>query len=222
MTTSSPKVTLNDEQKLYVIPCGEGFTCYGYQNCFEQVLELSMRLSMDPPDEADLGTLEMYNRYRELLDHVAKNNINLGTWYGLKTPLAVRHVLESARRSGSRIRIFLGDKDTGRCWNDEYDVIGRVGRSTGILKSPLMISRRNSTGGGAILCDCIIRIQAVYDKRVLYQHPRFAMSKFEIVPATSDDYLSGVNVDGMLHAQFKKPGQAERWVAFMTGQRMSK
>ena len=57
-----------------------------------------------------------------------------------------------------RVRLFLGDPETGRDWGEENDVTGYVGRSTGPSKVPLLLATRRSMGGGAILVDCVLRM----------------------------------------------------------------
>ena len=40
-------------------------------------------------------------------------------------------VLSSLVHSGRRVRIWYGDTETGRSWNEEYEVTGTIGRSNG-------------------------------------------------------------------------------------------
>ena len=70
-----------------------------------------------------------------------------------------------------RIRIFYGNTDTGKDWFEAYDTIGYVGKSCGDIKIPLMLPKRNSTGGCPIL-DCRI-IKITIDKKVVYEHPLY-------------------------------------------------
>ena len=96
-----------------------------------------------------------------------------GTMFHDETPIAVCNILNDAisSRRLKRIRIFFGDKETGKDWNEFYDNIGYVGRSTGLIKIPLMIHNTRSTGGGAILDHCIVKITV--DKKTVYQHPKY-------------------------------------------------
>ena len=96
-----------------------------------------------------------------------------GTTFHDETPIAVCNILNDAisSRRLKRIRIFFGDKETGKDWNEFYDNIGYVGRSTGLIKIPLMIHNTRSTGGGAILDHCIVKITV--DKKTVYQHPKY-------------------------------------------------
>lgn len=95
-----------------------------------------------------------------------------GTSYPVNTPDRVVDVLERCRRLNIRITVDYGDTDTGRSWNELFDVTGYVGRTTGI-KSPILVYNKRSRGGGLILCDCIIKIVTSKGKTVLYQHPNY-------------------------------------------------
>jgi hypothetical protein len=167
------EVKLNDDQKLYVIPAGEsGYSCFGYENAFRDATAIAEKLNLEKPDRADIGTIEMYDRYRELVALLGKDNAaSSQTWYTPGTPTAVIRVLDEARRTDRRLIISLGDSETGRAWGDVSR--GRIGRSTGTMKVPLLIPRSDSSGGEAILVDCIVRIQDSKSKQDLYRHPTF-------------------------------------------------
>jgi hypothetical protein len=92
------------------------------------------------------------------------------TVYNDKTPRAVINILERARQSRERICIRYGDPATGRNWGDPR-MCGRIGRSTGTSKIPLLIKTARSTGGEGILDHAIIRITA--GEHVLYEHPKY-------------------------------------------------
>ena len=96
-----------------------------------------------------------------------------GTTFHAETPIEVCNILNDAisSRRSKRIRIFLGDKETGKDWNEFHDTIGYVGRSTGTSKIPLIIHNIRSAGGAAILDDCIVKITV--DKKIVYQHPKY-------------------------------------------------
>ena len=103
-----------------------------------------------------------------------------GTSYHEKTPEAVIRVLEVARQNRTRLHISLGDTDTGLDWLEEFETHGYVGRSMGPIKVPLLIANRRSTGGGAILTHCVVRIRTSSGGRVLYQHPQYHHGSLEI------------------------------------------
>jgi len=97
------------------------------------------------------------------------------TWYSEKTPDNIVTKLETHRLRGTRIRFHWGDKETGKDWGDTYDVEGRIGRSTGQIKIPLLINNSRSMGGGAILTDSIVKMRYANKKQggIIYQHPNY-------------------------------------------------
>jgi len=162
-----------------------------------------------------------------------------GNYYHDTTPPAVVTILDRCMRAGERIRIFLGDSETGADWCEEYDTIGTVGRSTGWKKTALLIRTSRSTGGGAILADCIVRIMS--GAREIYRHPRYTVPSFTIRRNTDKDkthegktlasmgYEWGVDrtdrkTEGKAGAEanFKNEKAAIRFVQFMRGERHSK
>lgn len=210
-------ITLNEDQKLYVIPCGEGYTCYGFENCYQDSIQLAAKLKRPDllPDVALVGSLEMYQRYQSLLD-IAKDR-NLGTWFSPGTPEIVCQLLENARISRKKIRIFYGDPQTGRDWLEEFDTIGRVGCSTGTLKEPLLITEQETYGGGAILTNRIVKIMALDDDLgwgVYYQHPLYHQPDFTV---ESEGSTFNVLANGILHATLYTRKSANSYIEFMTG-----
>lgn len=136
-----------------------------------------------------------------------------GTYFNSKTPDVVCDILNTYLNQDKTIRVFYGDTETGRCWMDEYDTIGRVGRSMGPRKIPLLIKTKRSMGGGAILDNCIIRIQE--GSRILYRHDKFHMPKVEATGCQ-------VMFDGEVYANCKSVVQAQKLAAFMRGERNNK
>lgn len=135
-------------------------------------------------------------------------------------------ILSSLVHSGRRVRIWYGD-ETGRSWNDEHDVTGTIGRSTGNIKIPLLIKNSRSYGGCPLLDDCIIRIDDIQQKRTLFQHENFHVEKLEVKTELGSEYPYKV----MQHkdsgevqnvANFKDIKTALRWIDFMNGNRYCK
>ena len=143
-----------------------------------------------------------------------------GTYYREGTPRPVIDALENAIHTKKRVRLFYGDKETGRDWGNEYDVTGTIGRSTGNIKIPLIIAKQTSIGGPAILVDCIIRL--IIDGREVYRHPKYNQPEYIIKPENIDGYRARVEANGETIARFKTKLAASRWVDFMTGNRMAK
>lgn len=82
-----------------------------------------------------------------------------GTSYHDETPDLLVRVLEDLRESRARITLDYGDVKTGKSWDDVYDISGRIGRSTGLTKIPLLVHNARSMGGGGILDHCILSIR---------------------------------------------------------------
>lgn len=96
-----------------------------------------------------------------------------GIFYHAQTNQSVIDALESSRNKRQRIIVDYGDTETGKSWNEQFDITGYIGNSTGRIKIPLLIHNSRSMGGGALLDDCIIKISTSTGKRVLYQHPKY-------------------------------------------------
>lgn len=236
-------VTLNAEQQVFVIPCGqEGYSTFGFENCYKELKALREAMALAPPAASEIGTLEQYAQYREALDAFARHPAAKNTWYHPDTPIQVQHLLELLRCERSKVRVYYGDSDTGVSWLEENDVIGRIGRSTGTLKIPLLIAE-NEDGGPALLDHCIVCIQRAGQGggELLYRHPHFRVPALRVVPCTQpmgyayaveqakseppapagwllgDDQFPEFSVV----ANFKSEAKAHRYVAFMQGRRMS-
>lgn len=96
-----------------------------------------------------------------------------GTSYDTRTARGIIEVLERARKATRRMRlkIFYGDIRTGEAWGDVERCY--IGRSTGSVKIPLVIYRRNSTGGSGLCEHCIVRIESSVGGIVHWSHDKF-------------------------------------------------
>ncbi len=143
-----------------------------------------------------------------------KYKIFNGISYHKETSTEVMECLDQVQNSRERIRIWYGEN--GKSWNEEYDIIGRIGRSTGNNKVPLLIHNTRSYGGGALLDHCIVKIVRISDNRTLWKHKRFTQAKFTYK-------ANKVYIDGKDFApQCKSEKSAKRLCAFMNGERNSK
>lgn len=234
-------ITLDNQQQLFVISTGNSVSCLGFNVVYQQARELCRRLKataartrlaagMDAlvelvmPREDQIGTIEQFQQHRALMEGYSKLN-DSATWYDARTPAGVQRALESAMRSKDSIRVFTGDTVTGRDWMEEYDTIGRIGRSCGAMKVPLLIPK-GEAGGPALLTHCIVRIINVTTGAEVYKHPKYHAPKMELVEAASYDKAEGYthcvkmqNKDGDMDtcANFKSNADAGHWLAFMNG-----
>lgn len=235
------EITLDEERRHFVLAGSDYVSCMGYDVVHKHCLEFERRfrkMGVELPEsilESEVGTLKQYEQYQALI-RLADGH-NLGTWFDYDTPPKVRSILERYRKEGGRIRIFYGDR-SGRSWMDENDVIGRVGRSTGTMKIPLLIAE-GEYGGPGILDSCIVRIIDADTRQEIYRQKNYHLPEMEIrsveeemisertgktpVPMGSLGYTHGIWVkdkDGRFanHANFRSYGKAAQWVAFMAGE----
>lgn len=135
----------------------------------------------------------------------------------------VKTVLTECYNNQCRVRIWYGDTKTGLSWLDEYDTMGTIGCSTGKQKIPLLIKNSRSSGGGGILCHCIIRIDIINSRRTIYKHPLFSVPTLGVYPNLEEDtktkYPFIVLKYGTIQAKFKRRESAYNYVYFMTGER---
>jgi hypothetical protein len=125
--------------------------------------------------------------------------------------------LESVHGTRKRIRVFYGDKVTGRSWNEEHDVMGTLSNSTGENACLILVANSRSYSGPAILDDCIVRIDIINEKRTIYKHSNFHVS---LEQKDSEVFESFPN--GALFAKFDNADKARKYVDFMNGNRYSK
>lgn len=147
-------------------------------------------------------------------NNIEYQQLENGTCYHKETSQEVIDVLENAIFYHKRIRIYYGKN--GKCWNEENDTIGYIGRSCGIIKIPLLIKNSRSYGGGGLLDHCIVKIVNISTKKIEYIHKKFSQSLFEAEG-------KAVYQDGKDFApNCKNVLQAERLAQFMNGERNSK
>lgn len=152
-----------------------------------------------------------------------------GTSYNKATSVKLMQLLEQLRIAGTKVRVWYGDNVTGASWNEENDTIGKIGRSTGSIKIPLLIAG-NDSGGFGLLDSCIVHMIDVKTKKVLYTHKLFKMpiakvvdrSNYDFPRVTPKEYTHAVLLNGVLYAQCKSLQVAERYAEFMTGKRVNK
>jgi len=129
------KVTINKEQRLFVIPCGNGYTCLGFEVLNDRLQKLAKEVGYIPVSKRK-GTMKMYNEYNRLLDFCRKKNASTG-WKS-KSEL----IPEFIGHEGKRVEVVTSWGETQRFY---------IGRSMGFIPCHLQVSKRNSTGGMAVV-----------------------------------------------------------------------
>jgi len=153
--------------------------------------------------------------------HIIRYRNVEGTFFHAEAPFEVVICLLAAWHGNQKIRLFLGDPETGLDWNEESDVIGYLGRSMGPIKVPLLLKTRRSDGGPALLDHCIVKLADV-GGNIFWHHPNYCSRALSIEPSDLRGYAAIVKRDGEIIARFKKPDQAEKWVAFLHGERANR
>lgn len=209
-------ISLNHDQSLYVLTHDGYVTTCGFESLFKETNELAKRLKKPElaVSQDYFGTALVYEKHQTLLT-MAKD-VDLGFWFHSDTPGAVKRILKCAHKNKETLRLFYGDIMTGADWLEENDVIGKVGRSTGTLKIPLLI-QDNEIGGGSILDHCIVKIVNASTGDVLYSHHNYHRGIFTAIECDEHDYEAAVLVDGKLHARLHTMDDAYHWIAFMVG-----
>lgn len=137
-------------------------------------------------------------------------------------------VILQYRGSNERLRFWYGDRDTGKSWNEEFEVLGRIGRSSGTFKVPLVLNNSRSCYGGSLMFSPLVRIDEVSSHRTLWKVPNFHVEKLYLQHTpVNRDYPWAVmqlrdNGDVLNVANFKTDVKAKRWIDFMNGKRYSK
>lgn len=115
-------------------------------------------------------------------------------YFDKETDIEAAMVLNSLWRSKKRVKIYYGDKETGKNWYETYDIFGRIGRTTGTKKAPILVYSKRSYGGGLISTNCILAIRESSIKGAfLYQHPNFVKPTVKIVKEEEDKYNVLIN-----------------------------
>ncbi|MBB4730507.1 hypothetical protein [Xanthomonas arboricola] len=216
-TTSSP-VRLNPDHHQYVIHAGDGYSCLGYNNARDHANQIA-RL-MNRPDLAfgddDYATLDGYWKYQAAVAAWGHSPFTMRTYFDPHTEPAVRRVLETCRLAHTVVRLILGNRHTGQPWLEEHDVVGTIGRSTGLLKVPLLVPR-GEYGGGGILSANVLGIVDWISGKLRYRHPDYHAPELLIQPSDDKRLPWRVLHQGIDVARFDDIGKAGAYVAFMRG-----
>lgn len=213
-----PEISLNPEQRVYVISCDEGASCFGFDNARDHTNQIAALLQR--PDLAfgpeHHGFLAGYEKYGQAVHAWSRSPLASRTYFDPGTDPKAAAVLERCRRGGTQVRLILSDTGTGESWLDEYDVVGHIGRSTGLLKVPLLVEP-GEDGGPAILTACVLAVVEWHTGRFLYRHPALQLPELSISPSTEPGYAWDVLRETKVVARFRDIAQAGGYVAFMRG-----
>ncbi len=212
------KVRIISEQQLYVIDCGEGYTCFGFANARDHANQIARKLKR--PNliftDQDYATLAGYEKYCNAVQAWGQSSKTHSTYFNPGTDIKAARMLESCRIEERRVCLILGDIRTGVPWLEEHDVIGHIGRSFGILKVPLLIEP-GERGGSTILSAHLLAIVDWASGEFLYRHAAYREADLSIKPSGDADRPWAVLWCAEVVASFSDIGKAGAYVAFMRG-----
>ena len=216
---SPQQVTLNTEQKLYVIATDSGYCCFGFNNARDHANQIAQRLNRADLSFTtnDYAALAGYRKYEEAVSAWSLSSMTRQTYFDPGTDPQAAAVLESRRQTGDKVRLVMGNTVTGEPWLDEFDVVGKIGRSSGSLKVPLLIEDGKS-GGGAILTAYVLTMIDWKSGRTLYRHPTYREPDLGLRPSDNPGHPWAVIHRNEVIAQFKDMGKACAYIAFMRGE----
>ena len=146
---TSKEITVNNEQRLYVIPCDGGYSCHGF-DVVERLISSYAQESGLPLPVGQAGTPERYAQYLQLCRDMYEIHEKTGKRFNCEL------VPEFIGREGERVEVETLDGEKYRFY---------IGKSTGHIPIHLEIKRRDSTGGGACLPSIYKKIRFVGGRR---------------------------------------------------------
>lgn len=132
--------SINEEQRLYVLNAGDGYSCLGFDVAFNQAVKVQKWLlengqTCEVPLENLKGTENGYKQYQRIMAAGAAYYEATGKrCFAELTP-------ELERLKGKRVEVIDCDGNKRRFW---------VGMSTGWLPVHLEIAKSTSSGGPAV------------------------------------------------------------------------
>lgn len=128
--------SINKEQKLYVIKCGKGFTCYGFEVLDTNARKVKQWLESEGATVEDLpyrkGTKKHYKACQDMIAAGCAYHARTGK----RCPAGLTKQLKGLE--GRRVEVVT-------MYGEKRRFI--VGRSTGWMPAHLEIARANSLGG---------------------------------------------------------------------------
>lgn len=211
-------ITLSPQRGHYVLKDSGGVSCFGYDNARDHTNQIAQRLSRDDLrfTDADHGTESGYRKYLQAIDAWSSSPLRERTYFDPGTHPRAARALEALRQSRAKCRLILGDTATGESWFDEHDVVGRVGRSCGTLKVPLLVPL-GEDGGPAILTACLLVVIDWQDGVALYRHPLYREPELGLFPDAEATHRWCVRHRDQTLARFDDLTKAAAYLAFMRG-----
>ncbi len=134
--------------------------------------------------------------------------ISNGTYYEKGTLPEIIKVLNECLLKRRRVHLYYGNTETGEDYLEETDTIGEVGRSSGLIKVPIIV--KNSYGP-IISTKSLIRIVRILGQEVLYQHPKYHKPEITYRKSQIEGYETEVLIKKAVHARFENEESLKHW-----------
>jgi hypothetical protein len=137
--TANGKITINTEQRLFVIPCGEGedagYTCLGFDVCEDRITRYAAELGIVPGEHAK-GTLAQYAIYTSLV-------------FLIRLRFEESGIKSSADLTPQLVGLEGKQVEVVDSYGEKRKFF--VGKSMGWIPCHLEIEKRNDDGGCAVM-----------------------------------------------------------------------
>lgn len=142
-----------------------------------------------------------------------------GTYYHTQTNQEVIRILDLLLTNRKQCRLYYGTNGVDDLC--EYDVDGRIGRSTGIVKIPLIV-KPGASGGPGIMDHHIVKICIKTGSRyeTVYKHQEYRCPTLELVVNTETFGVKSpyiIRADGKDQAGFATKKRAMQYINRFVG-----
>lgn len=210
-------VLIDPRLRFYLRRSGASAECVG----FDEVAAIANALAglINVPTlaiaEREIGTLDAFQKYQELLRRAAPLCANK-TWFHPMTASAVKVALETVRVNRRKVRLYFGDRLSGVDALETQGTIGWIGRGGAPLPRPILLVESDDKSGMPVDDSAIVRIQDVAANFDHYRHPGYRLPELVQVPV--DDATVQILVEGRRRVAFDDDEHAARWLKFMRGE----
>lgn len=127
--------SINKEQRLYVLSCGNGYSWLGFDVCFDKTIKLAKELNREDLVPKRKGTKLAYKNYNKLVALAHKRYVTT------KQQSKVNLVPQLIGKERCRVEVV-------DCYNEKRRFI--VGKSMGWIPCHIELRKSNSIGGHAV------------------------------------------------------------------------
>ncbi|WP_284620529.1 hypothetical protein [Aquabacterium humicola] len=211
-------IAIDPRRRLYVIASSDGVRCLGFDKARDharRIADCLMRPDLQPTPEEE-GTPAGYRKYLSAIQAWLDSPRAEETYFGPGCSKELASALEACRHSRSKVHLVVGDTGTGSVAFDDNDVVGRIGRSHGALKVPLLLEDGQAFGS-PVTCGRVLAILDWETGLALYRHPGYRPPELKLAFCEHESRPWSVMHRDSTIARFADIGKAGAYIAFMRG-----